>query len=716
MVLLLAKKGKWFSGGGLALLIGGLNQMSLQDPVVGGVCLIVFFVCTGALFGSRLVRDEDLVVQIGVGLSAAVALLAIGGSAIYYAGPVYPWMLFLLCIATLIIGALASTHLVNRCNKQQISVRSSTLASTHLVNRNWTAITAIAICIAAWWNAIAPIDITQSVRSLWLVVDPSAIISLGLAVLLSIAIAPLLSTRLRMSLLGIILLSVFVVPALTYSLGYGFDPFIHRTTIAHIAEFGTITPKPLYYIGQYALELIAATVFGLPIYLIDTLLVPVLAAFLLSACAVFGFGQVTHGRGWGSLALLLLPLGAFISTTPQALSYVFTGALIFLSLPILARSDKQPPRVLLGLLALAALITHPLAGIPACLYALLTVILSEPEGRVEGSLRRIKRVAFIIIALASAVVIPAVFLVQASLSGLAISFSLSDLAWDQLALTGFWHNQFSSVFDGLYLFIDNQLWISLLLAIVGAWLLIKRRAGARIHLPLLMVALWMINYLILTLTLQFDFLIEYERTNYAQRLITISLLFLVPHMGYAIDGVFDILSQRARALRLGWTILLAMMVSAGVYGAFPRHDNYARSAGFNVSTTDFDAAAAINDLGDDQEYIVLANQAVSAAALELYGFKRYYHDDIFYYPIPTGGELYSHYLEMADEEPTRAAMEEAMDLAGVDLGFFVLNDYWWDADRIREAGKQQADSWFGIGDGENEITVFIFTRTSDEGL
>ncbi|MBT4856812.1 hypothetical protein HON52_01330 [Candidatus Uhrbacteria bacterium] len=693
MVLSLVKKGKWFSVGVLSLMMAGLNQLSVQNAAIGGLCLVIFLICAGALFGSRLIKDKDTLIQMGVGLSAVIALLAIGGAAIYYISIVQSWMLFVLCLLTLCIGAWMA--------------RGGSAAKEEGFNGNfltWTALIAIIICIAAWWNAIAPIDITQAIRSVWLIADPGSIISLAIAIILSITISPFLSNRLRFALFGSILLSVWIVPTLTYSLGYGFDPFIHRTTISHIAEFGTITPKPFYYIGQYALELISSMVFSVPIYLIDAVLVPILGAILLSAAGIYGFAQTASGKGWAAISLFLLPLGVFISTTPQALAYIFTGVLILLSLPILARTEHQPPRLLLGLLAFAALITHPLAGIPACLYTLCVWVVANRHANViQGSL-------LAPIATVSAIIIPAVFLIQASLSGLLISFSLQDLAWDQLNLTGFWRNQFSSIFDGLYLFIDNQLWISLVLAMAGAILLIKRHAGARIHLPLLMVVLWMINYFILTLTLQFDFLIEYERTNYAQRLLTISLLFLIPHVGFAIDGIFSILQNRARALRLGFTVLLTLTISSGIYGAFPRNDNYARSAGFNVSTTDFDAATTINDMGGDQQYIVLANQAVSAAALELYGFAQYYHEDIFYYPIPTGGELYSKYLQMADVDPTRETMIDAMDLAGVDLGFFVLNDYWWDSSRISEAAKQEADSWLRVGDSQNEITIFIFSR------
>ena len=49
--------------------------------------------------------------------------------------------------------------------------------------------------------------------------------------------------------------------------------------------------------------------------------------------------------------------------------------------------------------------------------------------------------------------------------------------------------------------------------------------------------------------------------------------------------------------------------------------------------------------------------------MEAYGFKTYYHDDVFYYPIPTGGPLYEKFLTMVNDAPTRATIIEAMDIA-----------------------------------------------------
>jgi len=185
------------------------------------------------------------------------------------------------------------------------------------------------------------------------------------------------------------------------------------------------------------------------------------------------------------------------------------------------------------------------------------------------------------------------------------------------------------------------------------------------------------------------------------------MIFLIPHAMIAITEISKII-KNSRALSVSFITILALAVTAQIYGAYPRHDNYARSAGFNVSEDDISVAYAIESAGKDQDFIVLANQAVSSVALQEFGFKKYYNNDIFYYPIPTGGELYNYFLEMADDEPTRETMISAMDLAGVDLGFFVVNDYWWQADVIIEHAKNQADDWFSVGAGA--VTVFIYER------
>ena len=59
---------------------------------------------------------------------------------------------------------------------------------------------------------------------------------------------------------------------------------------------------------------------------------------------------------------------------------------------------------------------------------------------------------------------------------------------------------------------------------------------------------------------------------------------------------------------------------------------------------------------------------------------------------------------MVDEKPTRKTMLEAMNLAGVNTGYFVINKYWWAFPKIIEEAKIEANSWQSINNGE----VYIF--------
>ena len=119
----------------------------------------------------------------------------------------------------------------------------------------------------------------------------------------------------------------------------------------------------------------------------------------------------------------------------------------------------------------------------------------------------------------------------------------------------------------------------------------------------------------------------------------------------------------------------------------------------------------------NENYIALANQQVSAAALREFGFKKYYTPspyqgegggEVFYYPIPTGGPLYQYYLDMVYKKLSRETMNAAMDLVGVKKGYFILNKYWWAFPKILEEAKFEADDWKDFGNGE--VYVFEYTR------
>ncbi|MCD4693784.1 hypothetical protein K8R62_00290, partial [bacterium] len=81
---------------------------------------------------------------------------------------------------------------------------------------------------------------------------------------------------------------------------------------------------------------------------------------------------------------------------------------------------------------------------------------------------------------------------------------------------------------------------------------------------------------------------------------------------------------------------------------------------------------------------------------------------IYFYPIPTSGQLYQYYLDMVYKYPGRKTIEEAMNFTGVYEAYFVLNKYWWAFDKIKEEAKMEADSWKKIGN--EDIYIFKYFR------
>ena len=144
------------------------------------------------------------------------------------------------------------------------------------------------------------------------------------------------------------------------------------------------------------------------------------------------------------------------------------------------------------------------------------------------------------------------------------------------------------------------------------------------------------------------------------------------------------------------SLLITAMATSAFYLTYPRRDAYETSHGFNVSESDITAVYEIESMANDTSYAVLANQNVSAGAIRSLGFAKYY-GDLFFYPIPTGGDLYTFFLDM-NNAPTR---ETAMNAAAlldetckqsehcqqetISSVFYVVNNYWWESNRIIES-------------------------------
>lgn len=480
-----------------------------------------------------------------------------------------------------------------------------------------------------------------------------------------------------------------IAPAL-YELGFGFDGFLHRASEQLILETGTLDPKPPYYIGQYVLTTWFARFASFDISLVDRWLVPVFFAiipfFIRKKFSIASF-------------LLLAPLAPFVATTPQSFAYIIGLIGILVSID----NDLHPVAWLP--LALWSIAIHPLAGLPFA--AVAGALFFVRTGKTYGY----KPVAYAFAAfgvIAAGISIPAAFFLLGSVSANAVTWDFSRLAdvseilkslsvlvppqnrvalWaDWSSLVGFLILPSSFILSGIAILKEKEsraYWIALFSAsvlLIAAGFILKA-AG------------------------EFPFLIDYERGNYADRLsVMANLIMAIP----AAAGLGFLLSRLSRTHIIAVCYVFCAMYAwfgAQTYNALPRHDAAQVSRGWSVGRSDIDAVRWIEQDAGTEPYTVLANQSVSAAAVQEFGFKRY-AGDIFFYPIPTGGELYQEFLQSVAPDPSFDAIQNAARLGQSKVVYVVLNEYWWDAERVASKLSERADAEREIKNGTVRVYKF----------
>ena len=529
----------------------------------------------------------------------------------------------------------------------------------------------------------------KSIVSPWEVVP---VIFFAVYFLASGVLAIILSQRNKFNLLltSLHFFLTYSVIVFVYRLGFGYDYFIHQATLELIDKQGAVDPRPFYYLGQYGLLMIIHKISCLPLSWLHRLLVPLSAAIflpILSYRVFVGWLKVKFSPHF-FFVFLVIPLPFLAFTTPQNFALLLLSFVILLGVGL----RNYYELALIAILALATLMVHPVAGVPALLL-LLALIARDAEASAW-----IKRFAFGSIFILSAVLLPLAFYLfekpQISASGWSLASLLPALSF---AAAGS-----DNIMMNFVYFYGNNFWvIFMLLAIAGLYL--ARKFGQLWRLaPYLLIAGGLFIAFALTKILPFNFLIGYERDDYSQRILLVACLFLAPFIILSIVRLIESILEQNLFFKLSWFIFMLLLLSSSLYLVYPRFDRYFNSHGYSVGESDIAAVDWIeqNSQGD---YIVLANQQVSVAALSRFGFKKYYPGDIFYYPIPTGGPLYNYYLEMVYQQPTRETMAKAMALAGVKNGYFVLNKYWTDFAKVLAEAKLSARSWRQFGEGQDYV-------------
>jgi len=549
---------------------------------------------------------------------------------------------------------------------------------------------------------------SDSIISPWQAVPPYFFILYGLA---TIFLFIIIITRQTVPLFLIIIhyFLTFSIALLIYQIGYGFDPFIHRATMALIDKIGAVMPKTYYYLGQYSLIVIIHKISRISLTTLDKVLVPLLSSIFLPLSLWRFLKSWTNDTKIISLIILIVLIFTFpflIVTTPQNFAYLLLLLVILFGLVCANVYDLT----IIYLLALTALVTQPIAGLPALLFALvLTVYHSDRT--------KLKKYFYFIILFITIISLPLTFyLLDKNGSGADTTVSPIDNN-SALPVVPIIPGRHNFILNFIYLYGFNLKYLIIFLIIVGLFLAYHQRKKSRLLvIYLLMSAALLVSYLI-SVKLPFNFLINYERSNYSDRILLEAAFFCLPFLLLSLYWLSKRILQQNDLIKYSLLSFLGCLIIAALYLSYPRFDNYFNSHGQSTSLSDIKTVTLIKQTAK-ADYIVLANQQVSAAALNQFGFAKYYKpalstadknlSEIFYYPIPTGGPLYQFYLAMVYKKPSRQTMLAAMDLVGVSQGYFVLNKYWWAFDKILAEAKLEANSWQSIDDGS--VYVFKYSK------
>ena len=491
------------------------------------------------------------------------------------------------------------------------------------------------------------------------------------------------------------------VALIIYQIGYGYDPFLHLAAEKVIDATGTLTPKTFYYIGEYSLIIFLKNLTQLSLDTFNRALLPILFSVFLPTSLYYFFQAFSAKKRFALTAGLLaftLPLTYFINTTPQGLTNLLCLIIILLSFLV---SSKQLSIYYLFFLTVLTCTIHPLYGVPIGLFVLFTWL------RTSALNAKLKIAGQCLIGLISTIVFPILFLGNSILSANKINLGLTGINFQWENLFKF-KKMYNFLYDLLYVYGYNFKLIYLILVAVSIFILWRFGKLRFFRTTLLFAGIFLVNYLITKFFVNLSFVINQDKELFLNRILELAFYFLMPAFIYAVYLIVKKSFQEkgnywGRIFILFATVLILTM---SLHFSYPIFDNYKNSKEYNVTQADIDSVHYIKDNARG-DYIVLANQMVAAAAIREFGFEKYYNGN-FYYSIPTGNEknIYDYYKKMVFEEPKKENALAAMNVAGVNQAYLIVNKYWTNFPKIVERAKLTADSWQAIDNGDNYIFLY----------
>lgn len=661
------------------------------------------------LYGLTADADARPLATPFIGLPLVAAATATIGTAIYYASSLDTLGRIIMIVGVALLPAVIAR--IKKDGEPEVESDGNRRPNKPIRAALLLAASAAAAIVAMHYTLGSATD--AALRSPW-EVAPTAFFSAMFAAALATALAAFNADDSPVAVPAAMLLTAAAttVAYLIYRIGFGFDPFLHGAAEKFILAHGAITPKTPYYIGQYAITVIASAMTGIDVTAIDRALVPFALPAILPFIAWCARKMRAPFLGVAALALIM-PIAWLTVTTPQYLAYVF----LFLTSAAVVASTRGSgvPLWVAALFACGAATIHPLAGIPALTLAAIAYAATTKRFAAFSEFRLALTLAAI--GIAASVIVPGMFWLNSGRSaadaafglvpGVTLSSALSDML-GRFVLA----RRFLPALDIAYMWQAIRIPAIIVCALGAVFADRERRRTAWIWVA---ATLSLVStYLLLTFFFNFAFLIDYERQNYSSRTIDMLAITLAPLALFGAASWIARLREAAATTKLMAAALIATGVVSAAYLAYPRYDLYEASRGWSTSASDIVAVRAIDANAGDAPYIVLADQSVSAAAIREFGFKRYFDSrdaahpsQLFYYPVPTGSALYQSFLDMNAAHGSAETAHAAMDLAGVDELYFVVNDYWWQSSAIAHDAKTSADSWWKPAD---DITIFKYTR------
>lgn len=688
---------------GTLLLI--LNATLLQHPLIGIIGITLYAYSFTKLLHSKLFKKETSYVWSFLSLISIISILT---TLSYYAYKITPIisMILLFIPFVLFIKFKNPTHTTFKLHKESkeglfalilFFILEATLLFTLFLNRT-----------------------TENSNSPW---NHTPLWFLGIylfATILVIAIPKLTKNKILAYASTILHLFItYAVVVIIYPLGFGFDGFIHRATENWIQANGFIDPKQPVYIGQYSFIVWLSNLTSIPIFFIDTYLVPLLSASILPFVITSSLKNVWKIPEMSALQLTwFAPFIYYLSlhlTTPHNVLILFSFVLVFGVLEYLNKTLSILP---LLIISVAGLTIHALLGAPAFLFVLAALIIHKAK--------KFKTTLLIKYIFGITFLFPILFtlfflLTSQPLPNISNPFNHISKFLD-LFKQPFWYSEHSTL--GLEVLYSWQRIIPILLTVFGLGSFVyasKKKKLNETHLLFLFsfIAYWAGAFLMRS-WIHFPNVANLEQGDYPMRLVRSSIIFLLPFLMFGFYGLIEFIKKHIKTLphftrqmaTYSGIFIIGIALTTTFYLAYPQENAKAHFPGYNVSLSDFKASRWIHNDNEEINYIVLANPLTSIAAMTDYGFPKYYEtkDGLHsYLAVPTGGYLYRRYADMLYLWQDKEFIVDAMQYTGTKKGYFVVSSFWSNFESIVAGAKENADSWHIIDDGK----IWIFTYYLD---